>query len=63
MHGKQEAEKGPLSKVLSPVRWRRALAEEMADTARMRQRTSSWLTTTMVLAAVATALFVFAAFP
>ena len=63
MHGKQEAEKGALSKVLSPVRWRKAFAEEMANTGRMRQQTKPWLTTTIVLAALATTLFVFAALP
>jgi hypothetical protein len=63
MHGMLEAGKRRAPKALSPVRWRRAIAERMTDAKRMRQQTNSRLITAMVVVALATTLFVFVALP
>jgi hypothetical protein len=64
MHGTLEAGKEPVSKALSPVRWRKAFAEKMIGAGRTQpQQASSWLIATMIFVALATTLFVFVALP
>lgn len=42
MHGGLEVEQTPVSEEFSPVTWRKAYAEEVAQTRRMRQLRMSW---------------------
>jgi hypothetical protein len=63
MQASPDAEKGALSKVLSPVKWRKAFSDALTNKECTRKQPSLPLVTTIALAVLATTLFVFVAMP
>lgn len=57
MPEQSEAEKRSAAEVLSPVGWRRAFEEVIADTRRKRKKAQSWLLAAMAVVTLVVTLF------